>query len=146
MMNCRFVMVYYSLMIFLSCSMTFGSSRVVMLPVTFPVLTSSLRSLRMIFPDRVLGRAGAKWMLSGLAMAPMILPTWFLSSVLRAGDGVMFVLRVTKQTMASPLTSCGLATTAASATDLWATSELSISAVPSLCPETFRTSSSLPTM
>ena len=39
---------------------TVKSSRVVTLPVTSPVATSSFRIRRMIFPERVLGRAGVR--------------------------------------------------------------------------------------
>ena len=35
---------------------------------------------RMILPDRVFGSAGANWILSGTAMGPISLRTWFASS------------------------------------------------------------------
>ena len=42
----------------------------------------------MILPDRVLGRPGANWITSGLAMGPISWPTNFLSSSFNAWPAV----------------------------------------------------------
>jgi hypothetical protein len=47
------------------------------------VVTSSFSQHRMMFPERVFGKAGVKWMSSGLAMAPITWPTWSRSSFSR---------------------------------------------------------------
>ncbi len=103
-------------------------------------------SRRMILPERVLGRLSAKRMSSGLAIAPSCSPTQSRSS--RTSAAVSPVGRgprsTTKANTDSPLMSCGLPTTAASATRGCATSADSISMVPSRCPATFSTSSMRP--
>ena len=60
-----------------SCATTPGSARVEVSPSWSSSLLAILRSTRrMIFPERVLGRPGAQWMTSGVAMGPMALRTW----------------------------------------------------------------------
>ena len=65
----------------LSFASTLKSSSVVVSPVTaFPLATSFSRR-RMIFPLRVFGSASAKRISSGLAIAPMCMPTCSRNSV-----------------------------------------------------------------
>ncbi len=45
------------------------------------------RMRRMILPERVLGRPGAQWMTSGVAMGPMTSRTVAISSFFSAGGG-----------------------------------------------------------
>ena len=67
-------------------------------------------------------------------------------SMLLTGDrkGKTLAFNVTKQYKPFPFMLCGKPTTAASATFVWATKALSISAVPRLWPDTIITSSTLP--
>jgi hypothetical protein len=70
----------------------------------------------MILPERVLGSASVKRMLSGRAIAPISLTTCACSSFFSSSLGVSPDTSVTKQAMPSPLISSGWPTTAASAT------------------------------
>ncbi|SLN72016.1 hypothetical protein PAM7971_03857 [Pacificibacter marinus] len=47
-----------------------------------------LRMRRMILPDLVLGKPGAHWMKSGLAMGPISVRTHFSNSFFKSSDGV----------------------------------------------------------
>jgi hypothetical protein len=104
----------------------------------------------MILPERVFGRLSPKRMSLGLAMAPISLPTQSRSSlaIFFASSPVGRIpLSTTNAHTASPVSSSGRPTTAASATSaLCATSADSISIVPRRCPETLSTSSMRPTM
>ncbi len=107
-------------------------------------------SRRMILPERVLGRLSPKRMSFGLAIAPISLPTQSRSSfaIFSASSPLgRGPLSTTKAHTASPVSSSGRPTTAASATSLlFATSADSISIVPRRWPETLSTSSMRPTM
>ncbi len=98
----------------------------------------------MILPLRVLGRSALKTMRSGRAMPPILRTTCSFSSPSSSGETAWPSLRVMKATMAWPLISWAMPTTAASATDGWSTSALSTSIVPMRWPETFSTSSTRP--
>src|SRR6185312_6383958 len=65
-------------------STTVGSARVEVSPRE-PMSPSAifLRMRRMILPERVLGRPGANWITSGLAMGPISWPTNWRSSSAR---------------------------------------------------------------
>ena len=97
----------------------------------------------MILPLRVFGRAPVKRMSSGWASAPISWRTCFFSSSRSASFGSPF-LSVTNTATASPLSSSGRPTAAASATFGCDTSALSISIVLSRWPETLSTSSMRP--
>ncbi len=49
----------------------------------------------MILPERVLGRAGAHWITSGVAVGPISLRTCWISSLRNSSVGVTPTLRVT---------------------------------------------------
>src|SRR5690554_8193824 len=56
----------------ISCSTTPGSAKVDVSPKPSISLAAILRRMRrMILPERVLGRLGAHWIISGLAIAPI---------------------------------------------------------------------------
>jgi hypothetical protein len=104
----------------------------------------SRRSLRMIFPDLVLGRSSAQMIRLGLASLPIWRPTWSRSTVSRSASGTAPDPRVTYATTAWPVRSSAEAMTAASATAGCETRADSISAVDSRWPETLITSSTRP--
>src|SRR5436853_4849804 len=110
-----------------SFARTLKSSSVVVSPFISPPAAICLSKRRMIFPERVLGRASAKRMASGLATGPISLATWLRSSSRMAAFGLTLPLSVTKATSAWPLSSSGRPTTAASATFWLLTSALSTS-------------------
>eukprot|EP00967_Tisochrysis_lutea_P049927 scaffold61302_cov33-Tisochrysis_lutea.AAC.2 len=99
---------------------------------------------RMILPDRVLGSPGVTTMQSGIAMPPMPVRTACLSEGMRSAESAAPSWRTTYAKMPWPFTSCGMPTTAASMHAGWVTRADSISAVPSLCPDTLSTSSTRP--
>ena len=76
----------------------------------------------MILPLRVLGRASVKRICSGLAKLPISCATHLRSSSPSSSWSQSPFFRVTKQATAWPVISCGLPTTAASATAGWRTS------------------------
>src|SRR5271170_915778 len=108
-------------------SITAMSSRVVVSPVTAPLVASSRSRRRMILPLRVLGNKCVKRTSEGRAMEPIVLATNSINSLRSSLLGSWPTRSATKQTIASPLISSGRATTAASATAGWLTSTLSIS-------------------
>ena len=59
----------------LNFSSTEKSSRVEVSPVVFPVVTISRSNLRMILPERVLGRASVNRISSGFALGPISFAT-----------------------------------------------------------------------
>src|SRR3989338_1622515 len=100
------------------------------------------------FLERVLGRLSPKRISSGLAIGPISLLTQLRRvsaiSLILAGSSGRAPFSTTKAVTASPFISCGLPTTAASATSGLAASADSISIVPRRWPETFSTSSMRP--
>ena len=65
-----------------SSSTTEGSARVEMSPMSSVSSVAILRRIRrMILPERVLGRFGAQWITSGVAMGPMTLRNVLLQFV-----------------------------------------------------------------
>lgn len=98
----------------------------------------------MILPERVLGNAGAQCSASGEATGPSTLRTQLINSLRSSSDSGTPACKVTKVQIPCPLISCGIPTTAASATASCDTRALSISAVPRRWPETFKTSSTRP--
>ncbi len=109
-------------------------------------LAIDLRIRLMILPERVLGRPGAKIISSHSAMLPisfliilLITLTSSTSSATPSSD-----LSTTYAKIPSPLSECGLPTTATSATLSCFVIAASTSAVPIRCPETFITSSVRP--
>ena len=129
-----------------SCSRMAGFSRVETSCVISSPRATDFSSRRMILPERVLGRLSAKRISSGLAMAPTCAATQSRSSFTSASISPVgrAPRHTTKANTDSPLISCGLPTTAASATRGCATSADSTSIVPRRCPATFRTSSIRP--
>ncbi len=98
----------------------------------------------MILPLRVLGSKAQNRTSAGRAIDPIVTETCSISAERKSGEGDCPERSVTKQTIASPLISSGRATTAASATDAWLTSALSISIELNRCPATLMTSSTRP--
>ncbi len=127
-----FLFLFFSVVQFYfeSSAMIEKSSSVVVSPVTSLPSAISLRTRRMILPDLVFGSELANLSWSGFAIAPMSLPTCVLSSALSCSVGSMPSRSVTKAAMPVPLISCGIPTTAASATESCDTSADSTSAVP----------------
>src|ERR1019366_117874 len=77
-------------------STTEGSARVEISPRLLMSPSAILRRMRrMILPERVLGRPGANWITSGLAMGPISLPTNFFNSSAKASPGTTPVFKVT---------------------------------------------------
>jgi len=77
--------------------MTEVSARVLVSPKSESPDAILRRILLMIFPDRVLGRAGANWITSGVAKAPIFSRTLCLSSVSNLESNSNPSHRVTKQ-------------------------------------------------
>src|SRR3954453_4183583 len=79
-----------------NASTTLGSARVEVSPRPDVAPSAILRRMRrMILPERVLGSAGVKWILSGAANAPMSLRTSWFSSLRSASSPSSPALRVT---------------------------------------------------
>src|SRR5204862_4179482 len=101
---------------------------------------------RMILALRVFGRSRVNNTRSGLSALPIWRATRSDSSLRSASEGRWRGRSTTKQTMASPFTSCGTPTTPASATATCETSTDSTSAGPSRLPAIFNVSSERPWM
>src|SRR5690349_19574643 len=75
---------------------TVGSAKVEVsprLPYSFSAILRRMR--RMILPERVLGRPGAHWIRSGLAIGPISLRTHWISSLRSVSVGSSPVFKVT---------------------------------------------------
>src|SRR3979409_529956 len=133
-----------------SCSRIAGFSSVETSCVISSPLAIERSSRRMILPERVLGRLSPNRMSFGLSLAPISVPPHSRSSlaIFNASSPLgRGPFSTTKAHTASPVSSSGRPTTAASATSFeFATSADSISIVPRRCPETFSTSSIRPMM
>src|SRR5690606_18611885 len=76
-------------------STTAGSASVEVSPSEPKSSSAILRRMRrMILPERVLGRPGENWILSGWAMAPISLRTWAISSLRSSSVGSSPDMRV----------------------------------------------------
>src|SRR5690606_24173721 len=77
-------------------STTAGSASVVVSPMFSSSLAAILRRMRrMILPERVLGRPGANWMISGRAKGPISWRTQSTNSLRSASSGSAPPIRVT---------------------------------------------------
>ena len=107
------------------------------------LIKSDFRILLIIFPDLVFGRSSTKNILAGLAVGPILMSTCFFSFCSKSFDGCPF-FRTTNAIGTCPFILSGIGTTAQSPTTLLSWIAFSTSAVASLCPATFITSSVLP--
>ena len=105
----------------------------------------SRSSRRMILPERVLGSSSTTMICRGLAIAPISLATWDLSSATTSGPpSPASERKITNATIACPVVGSVAPTTAASATLGCETRADSISVVDIRWPDTFITSSTRP--
>jgi len=123
-------------------STEFGLTNVIS-PFGSSLIRSAFRILLIIFPDLVLGRSGTKNILFGLAVGPILTSTYFLNFVSNFSDGDPF-FSTTNAIGTCPFILSGIGTTATSPTAGLSWIAFSTSAVASLCPATFITSSVLP--
>jgi hypothetical protein len=87
---------YKPLRLSISSPTTAGSASVLVSPKESNSLAATLRRIRrMILPERVLGRPGAHWMTSGLAIGPISLRTQLTRSFYSTSEGSMSALSVT---------------------------------------------------
>src|SRR5262249_9109881 len=86
----------YFPLFFTRSSTTAGSASVDVSPRLLKSFSTILRRMRrMILPERVLGRPGAHWMTSGVAIGPISLRTHATSSLRSSSDGCWPALSVT---------------------------------------------------
>ena len=98
----------------------------------------------MILPERVLGKPGANWILSGDAIGPMFLRTYATNSFSAPPFGSTPLLKGDEGVDALPLDFVGIADDRGFRDRFVRTSALSTSAVPMRWPETLTTSSIRP--